>query len=424
MKQLFLTLLLVLLSLSAEAKITGKWREVLPPCDTLPDICHYMCPIGERQVLMIGAFSNKPGAPEETWLYTHDIPEWRRVNCETPDSDVIRTFPGRFLCKVSKTRAIFYGKWIFDLDSMQWYEMDRSMYPPPQLNIGEDSVVIYQDVYDGRHSGKTWLVKFDHTKQPQEKDLWYETLLNNELITGFGPGIVDPYTNEAMEANICYFNKDLPINYINQLNYDTGIARIFMYMDMKNYSWLYHTEGEVESNVEKSIVFMGRGFCLLCNNVLFYGAIHVHIDSGRTESYVVSYDSVSNYINIYKLELDMNPTGNIWKSSGLSAQLCNGKIVAYYGGTDTAISRSTWVFEMDCVSMPNTFDSDSVRLLNLGDNQYQLADGMLEAKLYDLLGNYLCDIGERIDLNKYAIGTYFLQYKEDKQIKAIKLLRK
>jgi hypothetical protein len=338
-----------------QSKITGKWRQVLPACDTLPDICRYVCSIGDRQVLMIGAFSETPNK-EETWLYTHSIPEWRRINCDTTPN--VEGLPnGRWLCKISKKRAIFWGEWCFDLDSLQWYPIKYSTYEP-QLYIGEDSTVSYS-----RSEKRTYLVKMNPEESFDSPNFLEPIVLNDENETGFGPSTGMGFIDLNIDAGDCfrYFNKDRFVNYFKHSPNAASMNRD------DDYKWFWLDTGEIYRN-DSIITYRGWNFRELANNILSgYTGWHdpkTNITYEQTLC-IIEYDTVFNRVTSYILDTNVTGFTPTELNTGTnSAQCSEGMLVKALNISDLdSISLVTWVFEVDNVSIPSGNDEDTLKLL-------------------------------------------------------------
>jgi hypothetical protein len=347
--------------------------------------------------------------PDQTWIYDYDANTWTHIDCETPD-----TYPyteGEYLLiKMNKKQAIFAGAWCFDLDSLKWFEL---AYPTvaPILQTDENEGFAYRrgrwNEEIGRMPGLSYIVRLNPDESYDSPYFLTSKLVNSEAATKWGPSLV------SYEYNLTH--------YMNTFGKNLKVA--FYDWDSSSYpkqaqSSLYLDENDIDPILEymrwgnfndKNISFY-RPLVLLCNNILF---------GHGTKTGVTEYDTINNQLNYYRIITTEGPGDRL--DGGIMAQLAIGVVMI---SGDNREDNSTWIFIADFVSIEEIND-DTLKLLTLGDDKYQIDGEIKNVKLYDLLGNFVRDYEDNyIDLNGLATGTYFLQYFRNNKQRAIKLLKK
>jgi hypothetical protein len=347
--------------------------------------------------------------PDQTWIYDYDANTWTHIDCETPD-----TFGGGgyLLIRMNKKQAIFAGAWCFHLDSLKWFRLAYPKYAPT-LQIGENEGFAYVwlgDLYEARRIWESWIIRLNPDEPYTSPNFLLAERYNREILTLWGPSWV------SWQQNLS--------NYINTFGGDRKVAFYDVAPDPYNYPKPQpQTSLYLDHNLDMYGYMLWKPFnptnrsispymVLLCRNVLFgYG----------TRTGITEYDTTNGELNWYEICTGIRPGDRIETNAGFMAKLDEG-IVMLSG--DNKGDNSTWVFIMDDTSIPEIND-DTLKLLTLGDDKYQIDGEIKNMKLYDLLGNFVRDYNDNyIDLNGLATGTYFLQYFRNNKQRAIKLLKK
>jgi hypothetical protein len=415
---IFIFFVSVVSSIYLFGKINGHWHQVFPANPPEPRYNHYMCPIGEQKVLMIGGCCGNVKS-DETWLYDYKENTWTQVMCDTAPDTYGWTVDGDdYLCQISKNRVItlHWAIWLFDLDSMKWFKLDARINGDGCGTYLEENLVFNytNPTSHWQDGGKSWLIHL-HPEEPLDSpDFLSQELINDEKDTKFGPKImlVKKYKNGTGVGShsFKYFNKEKPVNVVRN---DTSSG---MFIDLENvsYKWLFY-----DDYLEKLPYLVGGYHTNLTNNVeiMQYAVFDYHnwvVVSN--DYYAIEYLPGANSIITYTIEKPSSDVRNV-----RMAKIKDGAVMLFGGMKPDALSNDTWIFELEEGIIDNR--GDTANIYTLDDNVYLLNEKIKDAALYNVLGQKVLECKGKIDLNYFPVGIYFLRYTENKEYKMAKILK-
>ena len=459
-----LLVLFLISSVFGYGQISGSWRQVFPEENGEipgPRHGHYMAPIGDQQVLMIGGSGggNPHYYANETWLYDYPTNKWTKLNVDfTPNTySLINNPGGNIMHNISKNRVLCTGTFdtivngltmiarrlfLFDLDSMKWFRLNDSVN-----TMGRNTVYLEEGLLFGYITnpvlnfgrGKSFFIRV-HTDEPFDSPNFItRELVNDENITGQGPGA--NYRFIVNNARFTHNNNSQEITYIpfgstlGNYNDSTGkydlILPDFMNIERDIWKWFFLNE---ESDAFPFGI--GTEFSNLINNVtLIYNMAHKIDTTGLYPDFEVDLDAPCTYLLEYipstktmKVHpLDITPNPGYLAENHRLAKIKDG-VVMLFGGINYYgwLSNETWIFELDTVGIVNNYN-ETVKIYTLGHNLYLLGDEIKDAVLYNVLGQKITEFEtSTIDLNHLSLGIYFLHYTEKASNlpRVVKLLRK
>ncbi|MDR0927505.1 MAG: T9SS type A sorting domain-containing protein [Ignavibacteria bacterium] len=422
-------LLFLLLTLPTFA-YNGVWEEKHPELNGEipgPRYMYGLAPIGERKALLLNGLGNgNPSAYNDTWLYDYDLDKWTKVECNVkPDTYFANTgFP--MMAQVSKNRVLArsYNKqlerfnYIFDLDSMQWYQLEGVPQPgvtpdgyyATMINFKENVAMLYGIAYQ-TGMNQTWLATMDTTKSLYDSAVITWQKVSDDAIEE-GPGTWHGYNLEFPRlANI----GDEEILFRPRYKYYDGYngnGKYFWYF-CNTYKWrkLEDDRGLLD-NFRNPYAPLLSNFVLDCSRLMTYDILLPALD-------VLNADR--DYVKMFFLDTIAQLP---YRDKTKGVKLADG-IVMIFGGDGGKLLNDTWVFRLtDTLSIIEEITDTNNIFFN--DNILILKD-IERLELYDIMGNliskYERPLNTTIDLTPLSKGFYLIRYYDGKKIINKKIIK-
>lgn len=418
MKYALYLLLILCFPLSATAQF-GHWEQLFPKNHPAYIVDHCMASIGKKKIILFGGDPRGPAYSDSTWLFDLEQNDWQYIDCKTKP-------PGRedaAIVQVSENRVVMCGGheyfnpfgdiWLFDLDSLNWFELhpDSALTPRYSHNmavVNDSEVVIYGgDVGDWIFSGQTTILNIkentciDIITQNYiggRSDAFMTNLFNNIVIMFGG----DEWFNYRRMEDTYLLKKDI----------ETNKWKWIELTDLKK-NFLGCTSGANAKIRDGVVLYQGGN----CNNIPSHGDWY-------DGTWLFNY-----FENTWKqLDLSVSPGVRNWHRM---AKIDENKILLYGYGEDT------WLFVVDTVlEVENEFLKENE--LNIIQNESNLEilinisePSNVQLDLYNLQGNKVYEaylgyiegsINKTIPINQLSAGVYIVIVKTGKNIISKKII--
>jgi len=444
MERIYLFILFFAISSQLSLAVDGYWEERFPDNPPPPRLGSLISPIGDNKVLLING-----GGYNDTWIYDYNANTWEEVLCSfTPKQNS----GSKTLIQLSKNRAFYVGgskyisdeeyiceNWIFDLDSMKWFQLDVSVAPSARTvhglaKLNDTSLILF-----GGNAASFFPVRL--------KDTWRCTVTETSASSPYMINVNWNVLNDGKK------DPNSPVYYgmvtdLVDLSEDTvmffaRVGDMDGYWDFKLFSgttnkWSAIGIDSITSDIselKESKQYNAFGYCKLADNIILqFGGSDRNVQKNTNNTYLFIYTNKDNVINAYKI----NNNIEMPKVFSSTAARINDSTALVFGGTLDSTDYSTYTY----VAINRTFifhltDRTDPRnlgaieevgnekiLTTLDNNIYQLSN-IETAVLYDVMGNKISEYkhSEIINTNSLHTGIYILQCLHNKKFKNIKIIK-
>ena len=420
MERIILQLFILFLIPHSIFCVDGYWEQRFPDNPPEGRSGHSMASIGERKVLLVGGIGCPVKYYSDTWLYDYDSNTWTEIKCIPFPEDNLYL---QTMTQITKNRVLLLyhssipidsttgyevigmKTWLFDLDSMKWFELDRGILPKYLGNYGicnlsEGTVIYYMG--SGLYATLVGEIQNDNDFSSLFID-WrkYLSLLNGDISP-------HPFPESNMYQHPKFVNmKSGEVLFIPEANFDP----IFTLYNSENNKWHRLKFGGI--SIATASIWAASYSSITDNIALRFGGANSIGDDDSDTTYLIVYTPKDSIITYYEVKSSVKPLKHYF---GAAARIDDSTVLQFggYGYLGDYCLNETWIFHLTDKTDPLVSIEDdyleSAKIYNLENNIYKL-ENIRSAELYNAIGNFIgkYENNARIDLNSLPRGVYILK---------------
>ncbi len=389
---------------------TGHWTQLYPSKSPPARYSFGMSSLGENKVLLFGGQDSTGKLLGDTWIYDLNMNSWTQIN--TPNHPSPRS-EFALTCLNEKKVLLFGGSyaediyihaigdtWIFDIDSLNWYEMNPANSPS----------IRFQSAISNHSLNKAILYGGLDNHLNSQHDSWLYDLDSNQwiLLPIFG------FTSQRPE--IQKIDDSLMIEFGGAESSANDVNKTYIY-----YPGLKNTWKELKINNPPPVMHGHSMGQIGKNKVILFGG--TSINDLLNDTWIFNYSATT----WKKIEVNVKPSKRYLHKI---ARIGEGRILLFSGYNNFPMDADTWIFSLDADDVEDKKNiSDDFQISpNPAKDYIEISVGSRHAltnkdfRIFNVFGELVstsvCSAdtsasgGQRIDVSGLPSGIYFVRVGE------------